>query len=124
MLAALAAVTLALAGCTSAGIVHTDARRAVILAPYQRNIFWGLLSFSEGQVFYPGQVNGERVWCSATPAFFALAEATAICASDPAGPDRPEGWFRTAIIVRPAAVWRFDVDVPYQVAAGPRLPPR
>jgi hypothetical protein len=120
--AALAALTLA--GCNSASLVTGDTRRAVALAPYARVAGLGQISVAEGAAFHPAQVNGAPAWCSAGAAYFAPMEAKAICVIDPSGQDQPEGWFKTAMVIQPAAVWRFDVDIPYRVGQTASLPPR
>ncbi len=121
-LAALAAILVS--GCTSANLVTGDQRRAVALAPYNRLAGLGQIVIPEGAIFYAARVNGEPAWCSGAPTYFAPMEAKSVCVTDPAGDTQPEGWFKVAMVLQPAVVWRFDVDIPYRVVSGPSLPPR
>ena len=114
----------ALSACTSASLTTGDQRRAVALAPFNRAAGLGQITVPEGTIFYPGQVQGQAAWCSGRPVYFAWMEAKAACFTDPAGADQAEGWFKEVVVLQPMAAWRFDVDVPYRVAAGPALPPR
>lgn len=122
MLAALAA--LSLSGCTQATLNTGDNRRAVALAPFNRPAGLGQIRVVEGMAFYPAQVNGAAAWCSNTPGFFTGVSAEPLCLTAPDAPDATEGWFKTAIVIAPAVVYRFDADVPYRILAGPALPPR
>ena len=120
-----ASAALSLVGCAGpVTLTPTDTRRAVSLAPFTRLAQLGQITVGEGVVFFPASIRGEAVWCSGSPVFFAPMEAVSMCMVDPAGNDQAEGWFTTAILPRPAAVWRFDVDIPYRVTAAPPLPPR
>lgn len=114
----------ALAGCSSAVMLTSDPRRAVVLAPYSKTIGpFGVLTIREGEVFYPSTVDGAAAWCSAGPTYFAPGEGRPTCLFDPVGA-RAEGWFATAYVVGTAGSFRYPVDVPYRVAETTRLPPR
>lgn len=119
------AAFLVLAGCSATALRTDDPRRAVALAPFSRTVgIGGAIHVREGEVLYPGAVDGEPAWCSAAPIYFAIGEARTMCLFDPTGVAQAEGWFRTGYVAGTLSVFRLDVEVPYRVAMTPPLPRR